>query len=185
MRTNIKKDVLEILEEVIEILRVKESRDIFQLKQLSDYAINDSFIFQDEDSITIGVLVYALSKMVERCYADHSLYTKLSDHLFNARDYLRRDNLNSYRNEIKKLFKLLSSFEKKFKYYIQEVIEQAKVKKGFSLFEHGMSIGRASKLMGITRWELMNYIGNTQVFERENISTNIRKRLAYTRSLFK
>ena len=99
--------------------------------------------------------------------------------------YLRKDDYHAYRKEIKRLFALLSSIDKKLKLYIQEVIGQAKLKKGFKLFEYGMSIAKASKIMGITRWELMNYVGNTKVFDREKISTNMSKRLAFTRSLFK
>lgn len=184
MRTEVKKDVLEILEEVIAILKVKEEKDIFELKQLSDYTNHNSLVFQDEDTISIGILVYALSKMLERCYSDDKVCSKLDDHITNARDYLRKDNIEAYRAEIKKLFELLSSIDKKLRFYAQEVIAQAKVKKGFKLFEHGLSAAKAAELMGITQWEMMSYIGNTQVFEKENISTDIRKRLAFTRTLF-
>ncbi len=185
MRTEVKRDVLEVLEEVIEILRVKEEKDIFELKQLREYTTKDSLVFQDEDSISIGILVYAISKMIERCYADPKLYTNLIDFLINARDYLRKDHFDAYRKEIKKIFKLLSSTDKKLKLYVQEVIEQAKIKKGFKLFEGGISASRASDLMGISKWELMSYIGNTHVFDNEKISTDVRKRLAFTRSLFR
>ncbi len=185
MRTQVKKDVLEILEEVIDILKVKEDKDTLRLKKLSTYIVNDSFVFQDADAISIGVLIYALSKMIERYHADEKLAVQIKDYIINARDFLRKDNFGAYRKEITKLFKFLSSLDKKLKIYIQETINQAKLKKGFGLFQHGMSIAKASKLMGITRWELMNYVGHTKVFDKENISTNVKKRLAFTRSLFK
>tara|TARA_Y100000034_G_scaffold39094_2_gene48172 strand:- start:8390 stop:8947 length:558 start_codon:yes stop_codon:yes gene_type:complete len=185
MKIEIKRDVLEVLEEVIEILRVKEEKDVFELKQLSNYTTKDSLVFQDEDSISIGILIYALYKLVMRCYADDTIYKNLMAGLMNARDHLRKDHFVGYRKEIKKLFKLLSSIDKKLKLYVQEVIDQAKLKKGFKLFEGGVSASKAADLMGVSKWELMSYIGNTQVFDREKISTDIRKRLAFTRSLFK
>ena len=57
--------------------------------------------------------------------------------------------------------------------------------KGGKLYAHGLSVGQAASLLGISQYELMSYIGKTQisdVFPEEGMS--VAKRTAYAKKLF-
>ena len=68
--------------------------------------------------------------------------------------------------------------------YIHEVINQAQIKKGCKLCEHGISIARASEVLGISQWELMHYIGKTTLIDQFSEPVNVTKRLKIARSMF-
>lgn len=185
MNETIKKDILSILSGIINILRVKEEKDIVEIKELSNHTIHNASIFQDEDSVSIAILIYSLSKIIERKQGELS-YNNIVRLIKTAYDFLDKNNIDSYRKTIRKLFKFISTIDTKLKLYIEEVINQAQIKKGSKLYEHGISLARASEILGVSQWELMSYIGKTKipdVYEVERVS--LKNRLNYARSLFR
>ena len=102
-----------------------------------------------------------------------------------AQSNLSKDKVADYRRVIKKMFAYIGKLEKKFGMYITEVIKQSRIKKGGRIFEHGVSVGRVSELLGVSSWEMMNYIGNTKL---SDIGPTYRKdvegRLEYARRIF-
>ncbi|MEA3430680.1 MAG: hypothetical protein U9R08_05385 [Nanoarchaeota archaeon] len=186
MQSTIKEDILLILEETLEILEIREDKDILELSEVSNHVIHNASIFQDEDSISIAVLVYSIYKVIERPVSlSDDYYIKIRNLLRESHDYLSQDNIQNYRKAIVRLFRLIGAIDKKFKLYIEEVVTKARIKKGGKLFEHGLSVGRAAELMGITQWELMQYIGRTHMFEKEKFVDDVKGRLNFTRRLFK
>jgi len=185
MNEIIKKDILSILSGIIKILKVKEEKDIAEIKELSNHTIHNASIFQDEDSISIAILIYSLSKIIERKQGELN-YNNILNLLKGAYDFLNKNNIDNYRKTIRKLFSFISTVDTKLKLYIEEVINQAQIKKGSKLYEHGISLARAAEILGISQWELMFYIGKTKItdaYEVELIS--LKDRLKYARSLFK
>jgi len=174
----VKFDILDILTKSRAFLEFKESA---KLRELSNHTIHDASIFQDEDAISMAVVMYALSKIMERGTIDMHSFGEL---LAEAKNHLELDKISDYKNTIKKLFDKISRTDSKFKLYVEEVLTQSQIKKGSKLYEHGISLEQASYLLGITQWELMHYIGQTSIME-EFESTGIRKRLSIARELFK
>ncbi len=62
----VKKDILQVLSDVVDILKVEEEKDVADLRELSNHVIHDASIFQDEDSVSVAILIYSLSKVIER-----------------------------------------------------------------------------------------------------------------------
>jgi len=80
---------------------------------------------------------------------------------------------------------LIGKLEKKFGMYITEVLKQARIKKGGRVYEHGISIGRASQLMGISSWELRSYVGGTKLSDIRVVdSKKMKQRLMDVRRIF-
>lgn len=181
MDERVKTDILLALSGVIDILETKEEADILEVRKISNHTIHNATIFQDEDSISIAILIYALSKVMERCFGQIN-YIKFMDLLNNARQLLEKDKIVNYRRVIKDIFSDISKLDKKIKLYVEEVINQAQIKKGGKLHEHGVSIGRAAQILGISQWELANYIGKTSLTEIETI--NAVDRIKFVRGLF-
>lgn len=178
----IKKDILSIISKTIEILNTKEEKDIIELKELSNHTIHNASIFQDEDSVSIAILIYSLSKVIERKFGELD-FKPILNLLNSASNCLKKDCADGYRKTIKNLFSLISRIDSKLKLYIEEVIKQAQVKKGSQIYRHGISIERAAEILGISQWELMNYIGHTKITDAET-KADIKSRLSFTRRLF-
>jgi len=177
----VKKDILKILIRALDILEEREEKDIVELKDLSDHTIHNSSIFQDKDSISLAILIYSLSKIIERKgYIDKKIETMLRQ----SKDYLKRDNFDGYDKTIKDIFKLISRIDLQLKMYVQEVIDQAQIKKGTRIYEHGISLAQAASILGISQWDMMGYIGKTKIIDVAQKRTDVKERLRFTKNLF-
>jgi len=179
----VKKDILNVLSDAIEILRVEEEKDVAELRELSNHTIHNASIFQDEDSVSIAILIYSLSKVIERREGKVN-YSVLMKMIRESKKNLGSERVDAYRRSIKKMFKFISTLDSKLKLYIEQVINQAEIKKGSKLYAHGISLGRAAEVLGITQWELMFYIGKTKLTDIKG-GVSVRERLNYARGLFK
>ena len=97
---------------------------------------------------------------------------------------LKNNEDEAFRKLIKNIFNFIRTIDAKLKLYIHEVINQAQIKKGCKLCEHGISVARASEVLGISQWELMHYLGKTTLIDQFSEPVNVLKRLKIARSLF-
>jgi hypothetical protein len=156
-----KENILRILNETKEALKNKNSS---KLKELSNQTIHTSSIDQDKDNITIAVLVYSLSKIIERKeFQSPKEGKKLYNYLLNQID-LCIEALR--KNEDEKLRKLMEAFRTHLekvlgglKPYIQDVFRKAQINKASKIYEHGISMEQTAKLLGITLFDLASYAG--------------------------
>ena len=183
MQEQIKRDVAAVLGKLALILKSKEDSDIVEMRQLSNEVIHNASVFQDEDSISIAILIYSLSKVIERKEKEID-YGKISGIVNNAIQQLKSGNDDSFRKSIKNLFNFIRAMDSRLKLFVHEVINQAQIKKGCKLCEHGISVARASEVLGISRWELMHYLGKTTLIDQFSEPVNISQRLKFARSLF-
>jgi len=183
MNEVVKKDIIQVISDVIDILGVEEERDVVDLMDISNHTIHNASIFQDEDSVSIAILIYSLSKVIQRKEGKLN-YNSLLILLRGAKKNLGNDNIDIYRRTVRKLFDFISTIDSKLKLYIEQVIIQAEIKKGSKLYAHGISLGRASEILGISQWELMSYVGKTKMPDIK-AGVGIKQRINYARSLFK
>ena len=179
----VKKDILKVLSDVAKILEEEEEKDIAELRELSNHTVHNASIFQDEDSVGIAILIYSLSKVIERREGRMN-YNMLLKLIMDARKDLQSNKIDGYRGVVKKFFKFISTIDSKLKLYIEQVINQAEIKKGSKLYAHGISLGRAAEILGISQWELMFYIGKTNLTDIRG-GVRVKERLNYARGLFK
>jgi len=177
MNPIIKKDILNVLRQTIDIVK---KNNLYKLREVSDHVIHNAAIFQDQYSITIAVTIYSMSKI----YKD-KVDSFILPHLQNAVNFLELGKLNSYEEEIKKIIKDISKKNNKTKYYMQEVLERAQIKKASKIYEHGISLGQVADALGVSMWELMDYVGKTRIVDKFNYQTDIKQKLEFTRGLFR
>ncbi|MBI2541500.1 hypothetical protein HYV80_02215 [Candidatus Woesearchaeota archaeon] len=183
MHDVIKKDILAVLNGLAEILKVREDADIIEIKTLSNNVIHNASVFQDEDSISVAILIYALSKIIERNQKGLD-YGKIASMLNSCIYNLNSGQDDMFRRSIKSFFGFIRTIDGKINLYINEVINQAQIKKGCKLCEHGISIARSAEILGISQWELMHYIGKTTYIDSFSEPVNVSKRLKIARGLF-
>jgi len=186
------------MQEVDNILRIfQEARISVQdgdgstLRKLSDQTINTASRTQDPDNIATAVIIYALSKIIERKdYRNQKgwntfyknlnlLIDKTIKGIEDKKDFLVKKNLGLMREEIKNLSGNL-------KKYIEDVFRKASVNKASRIYAHGISQEKTAKLLGVTMWELQNYAGTTNVSEDPEAKTiTIKERIKCLEEFFK
>jgi AraC-like DNA-binding protein len=180
MRDILKKDILEVLEQVLASL---QAEDHHALSELSNHVIHDASIFQDDDSVSFAVVIYALSKIVQRCCDEKIPVPQVASLLQEAKDALELGKEDVYRTVVKRIFEEVKKLDEKISLYITEVINQARIKKASKMSEHGISLARTAELLGISQWELQDYFGKTQIPEHE-LGVPVKHRLKLARSWF-
>jgi hypothetical protein len=182
MEEVVKNDILAVLKDTQKNLE-KPFPDTNNIKDLSNHIIHNASIYQDEHSISIAILIYSLSKVIERL-KNRFDYSKIKNLLALSIEYLEDDNIETYQDFIKQIFDIISKADTKFTMYIQEVIRQASIRKGSKVYEHGISASKTAQILGISLWDFYEYLGATNINDSDKDITSVRDRLKFTRSLF-
>jgi hypothetical protein len=177
----VRKDLVKVLKRA---QRCINNQDSNKLKRISEFTIDIAGVFQDQDSLSLAVVMYAISKLLER-WGYESEYADEARNLLGSAEFsLEEGKFDEYRDKIKKVFEFTSSVDKEFRIYIDHVLEKARIKKGSMLYEHGISAARAAELLGIGQWELLSYIGKTRIHDPVEITPDVEQRLKFARTLF-
>ncbi len=159
MKDPIRKEILYVLSHAQEILQSKDGGDGEHLKELSDHAIEEVAAYKDMDLVSISVLIYSIYKILSDIKPED--YQDLIKELGNAQQNLEKSQFGRYNANIKTLFDLVRKSNAKVKTHLQDVMQAARIKKSAVLLHHGLSIGQAAGLMGLSNWDLQPYIGRT------------------------
>src|SRR3989338_2613924 len=150
MNQDIKQDLMDVVRSGKKII---DAGDSAALKELSDHTIHNASIFQDQYSVSIAVIFYALSKLMERGRLNTKKVLQL---LEEAEKNIRENNDEGYNKRIKDIFSFISGVDSKLKLYVEEVINQAQIKKSSKMYAHGISLAHAASVLGISQWELIS-----------------------------
>ncbi len=156
-----KENILKILEGTLKALKEEDS---IELKFLSDRTIHTASISQDPDNIAIAVIVYSLSKIIERpSYRKQKGWEKFFNGqimgIEQAIDALKKDDEAHLRSHIEDIRKKIEGLSSNLKKYIQDVFRKASINKASRIYEHGISMEKTAKLLGVSLWELASYAG--------------------------
>jgi len=175
-------------EETLHTIQVLEStkeallnEDAVSLRNLSNQTIHSATVIQDAGSLTIAVLVYSMSKIIER--RDSTKVKNWSDFVkrFNsfldlAIKALKDNKQDKYESYLIMARNALISISVNLKPYIQEVFRKASINKASKLYEHGLSLGKTADLLGVTQWELADYTGQRDHDENVFNTFDVKKR---------
>lgn len=179
MQDEIKKEILYDLQQALQILEQREDKDIEELGKLSDHAVQDVALYKDLELVSITVLLYSLYKVGMNLSKED--YRDVLKELKSAQDTLQQGALGRYNRYIQSLFQLVKKSNAKIKEHLDDVMQAARIKKGTSLLQRGLSIGQAAGIMGLSNWDLQQYAGKTTALEQhtEKIPGDKRVRAAF------
>ena len=185
------------MEEVSNIIRIlKETRiainenNPFAMKKLSDQTIHSASIYQDSDNIIVAVLVYSLSKIIQR---DHykemtgwnEFYNNFIKNIDLAIKALEKNDLIAFRTCIGRIRSSVEKISGNLKDYIRDVFYKAELNKASKIYEHGISLEQTATLLGVSLWDLSSYVGQSTMIEsRLNQSMPIKKRIKIAEDIF-
>lgn len=180
--------LIEILETTKKAIKNNNS---LQLKALSNQTIHSSCVFQHRGFITIAVLTYAISKIIERRESYelenwNRFIKKFNINIDSAITALRKNKFTKYEKDLEISRKTIESISKEFKESIKEVLRKAEINKASRLYEHGISLPQTAKLLGITQWELSEYVGKTGISDvKHTITISVKDRVKMAMEFFK
>jgi hypothetical protein len=180
--------ILRVLKEVRISIR---NRDIGKLKDLSNQTVHSASINQDEISITLAVIIYSISKIIERNsykkYHNFSECCSLIEAGINkAILFLEKDAEENFSRELQNIITNLKKTEGDLKKHMEDVFRKARINKASKIYEHGISLEKTSKLLGISMFELAEYSGNSGVSDVNlNITLPIKERIKLAEDIFK
>lgn len=174
--------IINILEETLQGIKNEDSS---KLRDISNKTIHSASILQDAGSVTLAVIIYAISKLIERKdnrkIKEWPKFVRRFNGFFElAIKALKENNFEKYDNYLNESRKSLASLSLNLKPYIQEVMRKASVNKASKIYEHGISMGHTAQLLGITQWELAEYAGQKVITKPygEIIDTKERAKIA-------
>jgi len=179
--------IIEILEKTENFLKQK---DYIKIKDLSNKLIHHSSINQDIEIVYITVIIYALSKLIERGkYASYKnwqkFYEEYSKSISILISKLKEKDFQGFSDEIIKIRGLIENLSGNLKYYVSEVFRKSKINKASRIYEHGISMEKTAKILGISLWELSEYVGGTKIADVDlSITLPINKRIKYVEEIF-
>ena len=179
------KNILNILQETKEAIK---KEDTLRLKELSNQTIHTASISQDPDNIAIAVIVYSLSKIIERRQHKKSkkFYETIISAINNSIIAIKKNDEKRFKENFGLIRKAINKLSGKLKKYIQDVFRKASINKASRIYEHGISMEKTAKLLGITMFELANYTGQTGISDVPLSKTmNVKSRIKLAEEFFK
>jgi len=188
MDPNVRKDVLLILEGVEDSFKRYNADEIMEW---SNHIIHSASIHQEKYTSRVAIVVYSIGKIMARGKirrypqgAWNSFETTVRNELVHAIRNLKKNDFKAFNSNILNLQKAVVALDKSFMVYADYVVDNAKLKKGAKIHEHGISIKRVAELFGVTEWELRSYAGKTQILDRDREKSTVSDRLKKVRGFF-
>jgi len=156
-----RENVLRIFQETKEAVL---KGDAAKVRSLSNQTTNTASLTQDPDNIAVAVIVYSLSKIIQReDYKQfpgwnefYKIYIGSIDKIIDA---IKRKDDVAYRKNIQLIRNAIGKISGKLKDYIQDVFRSASINKASRIYEHGIAMEKTANLLGVTMFELAEYAG--------------------------
>lgn len=182
-----KENILRILQETL--IAVKEI-DTIKLKDLSNQTIHTTSMSQDPENIAIAVIVYSLSKILERPHYKEqkgwdNFYNSLIMKIGNSIDALKKNDDKHLSKHLEDIRKRINGLSGSLKKYIQDVFYKARINKASKIYEHGISMEQTARLLGISMWELASYSGQKQEDIGLGTTISTKQRIKLAMDIFK
>jgi len=183
-----KENILYILKKTKEAIK---RNDVVLMKELSNMTIHSASIYNDADNIAIAVIIYGISKIIERKrYRNYkewpSFFSLLVNGLNNAITSLEKNDINKFRESLKSIRSNIKNISGHLHNYIEAVFRKAQINKASRIYEHGISMQQTANLLGISVFELAEYVGKTGIADVDlSITLNIEERIKFAEEIFK
>lgn len=177
-----KKEVEHVIKVLKDAQTALRNNNSMMLQQLSDQTIHSASITQHTDFITIAVLIYSLNKLIlnriRMPIRNWDLFVrKVNDELSKAITELRNEDSEEFARHLEHCKELLKGLSPNLRPDVEDVIQKASLNKASKIYEHGISLAQTSRLLDVSQWDLLNYVGQrTQAENPLNKTLDVKKR---------
>ena len=179
-----------LIEVLTNVRRGILTRNTLMLKDLSNQTIHSASIFQDTDSIAIAVVVYALSKIIEKREHDNfkgcdEFCEKCLKSIDKAIISLQKDDQKKFSESLNEITKSVNKLSINLRRYIQDVMRKSSINKASKIYEHGISMEQTANLLGISMYELATYTSQKEITDLEvNKTISVKDRIKLVEKMF-
>lgn len=179
-----KKEMQHIISVLEQSQKALEQSDSFRLHELSDQTIHSASIFQDVDSITIAVLIYSLNKIVTKKNTISqkewkNFVKRYNEEIDKAKESLRARDAPECARHLHHAKEVLEThLGKRMAAYVKDILRKASINKATKVYEHGISLEQTAHLLGLTQWELADYVGQRVMHDVQYTATIDEKKRA-------
>lgn len=164
-----------------------KKRDQRSLRKLNDHILADTALDCNKLSFELAIISYVLSKIVskprflrdeyEPCLRDiERALQRLVRRMQRARDEEVLGIFSDIRREVGRL-------DEKDPRFVIGLIEKGKLKMAATFYAQGMSLGIASEMTGVEKQEILDYAGQTMMFDRLKEERSLKERMRIARQL--
>lgn len=183
-----KEHVIQVLGETSRALR---DGDTMHLRDLSNQTIHSATYGQDSLNIAIAVIIYSLGKILEKGEYQkdkgwNKFYKKSVLAIDGAHDALVKNDVKDCKNNLRLVREQIEELSGKMKTFVEDVFRKAKINKASKIYEHGISMEKTAKLLGVSLWDLAGYSGQKGVVadEPESKTANVKDRIKLVEEFF-
>lgn len=173
---------------MIDILSAFRKRNARRLRKLNDEVLMSAATDFNIVYFNLAVYSYVLSKIVSKPRFLRRENDQTLDGIARVLEKLIRQ-YNSFANEndilttFSELAEMIETLEEHDQRFITDLVTKGKLKMGVTLYAQGMSLGVASELTGMEKQEILNYAGETMMFDRFRDQVSILDRMKMARKL--
>ena len=160
-----KENILKILEGTKASI---QKGDVATIKNLSNQTTNTIALTHDPDNIAIAIIIYSISKLLERQDYQklpgwNEFYNTFFKCIDNAIISVKNNDEAKIKESLDCLRTSLIKVSGNLKKQIQDVFRKASINKASKIYEHGISMEKTASLLGVTMFELAEYAGQTGI----------------------
>lgn len=169
------------------ILSAFRKRNQRRLRKLNDEVIKETALQFDKIHFNLSVYSYVLSKIVSkprylRVESEQCLH-KIEDEL----ESLVRKTDTGTEKELEGLFSglehAIACLEEKDPRFVLDLISKGRLKMAATFYAQGLSLGVAAELTGLEKQEILDYAGETMMFDRLKEEKSLHDRMKVARKL--
>jgi predicted transcriptional regulator len=160
-----------------------KQEDVAVLKEISNQTVHCSSCFQDPGTTAMAVVIYALSKLIERKESLNikrwsETSKKIQSYLLLAQGAVKDEKEQVFEGYMESIRTTLTSLSINLKPYVQDILQKASVNKANKIYEHGISLGKTAQLLGLSQWDLSTYTSQRDDPYHATIPTKKRAQIA-------
>jgi hypothetical protein len=170
-----------------QMLYAFKKRNQRRLRKLNDYILRETAVDCNQVNFELAIVSYVLSKIVSK---PRFLTKEFDECLYDIERSLEKIVRRMKRAEEKELLSLFKDVEKniacldkKDPRFVISLVMKGKLKMAATFYAQGMSLGVASEMTGIEKQEILDYAGQTMMFDRMKEEITIKERMKIARQL--
>lgn len=167
------------------VLAAFRKRDPRRLRKLNDEILHTAALQFSPSYFNLAIFSYVLAKIVSKPRLLREEYT---DNLRRIEIIFERVSRGARSEEeflaiFSELGEAVAALEKEDPRFIVDLVTKGKLKMAATLYAQGMSLGTASEMTGMEKQEILDYAGETMMFDRLMVERNVLERMKYARKM--
>ncbi len=166
------------------VLGAFKKRKQRSLRKLNDRILREAVVQFTKPLYRLAVLSYVLSKITQKPRFMRPEYenalASIERTLKKAAESMGHKDAEVIRN-FKAVEKAIFDLEKRDRRYLIGLVQKGELKTAATMYAQGISLGVAAEMTGMEKQEIMDYAGDTMMFERVKEEKTIQERVKMAR----